>query len=358
MKTAIVILNWNTRDYLEQFLPILIENTSKADIIIADNASSDDSLVFLKQHYPNIRTIALDKNYGFTGGYNKALAELRNENYEYYLLLNSDIEVSQNFLEPLEEHLDNHPDCAVCAPKLLSWYEKDKFEYAGAAGGLIDKYGYPFCRGRILKSLEKDEGQYNDICDVFWVSGACLLIRAHLYWEMSGLDERFFAHMEEIDLCWRLQLLGYKISVIPQAKVWHLGGGTLPNNSPWKLQLNFRNNLLMLSNNLSKSYALQYPYKKAYDKAKRTIFFRQILDGLSALVYILSGKFSYAKAVYNAHKEYRVLRKSPNIDEVRQYAEKYSSKSKIKGWFKDSILFNYLIYRDKIFKKIDLLAKK
>ena len=251
MRIGIVILNWNTKDYLQKFLPPLIDSVElfnssstygSAEIVVADSASTDGSLSLLESVFPSIRTIPLDRNYGFTGGYNRAIRELidrpSDSPYNLFVLLNSDIEVDRNWLAPLAEWMDAHPDCGACGPKLHSWYEKDKFEYAGAAGGLIDRYGYPFCRGRVMRKLETVRGQYDTPKDVLWITGACLVVRSEVWMELGGLDDRFFAHMEEIDLCWRMQLSGWRVCVVPQSVVWHLGGGTLPAESPWKLYLN------------------------------------------------------------------------------------------------------------------------
>ena len=237
MKTAVVILNWNTEGFLRDFLPGLLQsvrNVEGAEVIVADNASSDGSMTVMKEMFPQVRTIAFDKNYGFTGGYNRAFEQIDSE---YFVLINSDIEVPQDWLGPLVDWMDTHPECGACAPKLHSWQEREKFEYAGAAGGYIDLFGYPFCRGRVLKRLETDMGQYDTPADVFWATGACLMVRSSLYRRLGGLDERFFAHMEEIDLCWRMQLEGFKVTVVPESVVYHLGGGTLPASSPFKLFL-------------------------------------------------------------------------------------------------------------------------
>ena len=303
MKTAIVILNWNTKEFLKRFLPGLIDSIKgmDAEVIVADNASTDGSAELMKVQFPEVRTIVLDDNYGFTGGYNRALQEIE---AQYYVLLNSDIEVTQNWLDPLVRWMDTHPECGACGPKLHSWYDRDCFEYAGAAGGMLDKWGYPFCRGRVLKKLEKDNGQYDSPADVFWITGACLVTRSSLWKELGGLDSRFFAHMEEIDYCWRLQLKGHKVTVVPQSLVYHVGGGTLSNDSPFKLKLNYRNNLLMLQNNLAKTLVSdgESP-SKALREASRRIFQRKCLDGCSAAVYLLTGKFKCFKSVIEAHKE-------------------------------------------------------
>ena len=301
MKTAVVILNYNTRNYLEQFLPGLLASCEGLDaqVIVADNASADSSANFMQSHFPEVPLIVLEKNYGFTGGYNRALQMIE---ADYYVLINSDIEVPKGWLGPLVEWMDSHPECGACGPKLLSWHQRDTFEYAGAAGGLLDRYGYPFCRGRIMQKVEKDHGQYDQPADVLWCSGACLMVRSSVWKALGGLDDRFFAHMEEIDLCWRMQLRGWKVTMVPSSYVYHIGGGTLPNESPFKLRLNYRNNLLMLENNLPATLGSRF-------KTRIRIFTRMCLDGLSALVYLLKGKWSFFRAVIQAHLEYRRLRR-------------------------------------------------
>ena len=305
MKTAVVILNWNTKDFLEKFLPPLIESTEglDAEVIVADSASTDASMEMMSEKFPKIRQIRLEKNYGFTGGYNRALALV---DAEYYVLINSDIEVPKNWLSPLVEWMDTHPECGACGPKLHSWYDRDMFEYAGAAGGYLDRYGYPFCRGRVMSKIEKDTGQYDTPANVLWVSGACLMVRSSIWKSLGGLDDRFFAHMEEIDLCWRIQLSGFKVTVVPSSVVYHIGGGTLPKKSPYKLFLNYRNNLLMLENNLPKTIGRK--------RARRRILTRMILDGMSGIVYLITGKWESFKAVVKAHREYRKLRRRTDED--------------------------------------------
>ncbi|MBR1491091.1 MAG: glycosyltransferase family 2 protein [Bacteroidales bacterium] len=328
MKAAVVILNWNTRDYLRKFLPGLIASTEglDAEVIVADNASTDGSPEMLAAEFPDVRRISLDRNYGFTGGYNRALAQVE---AEYFVLINSDIEVPQGWLKPLTDWMDTHPHCGACGPKLLSYDHRDRFEYAGAAGGLLDRYGYPFCRGRILQKVEKDEGQYDTPEDVFWVSGACLLVRSKLWKKLGGLDDRFFAHMEEIDLCWRMQLSGYTVTVVPESFVYHIGGGTLPNESPFKLRLNFRNNLLLLENNLAKTFRAQgYSVDGSLGKARRRIFVRMLLDGASALTYLVTKRYNSYKAVVQAHGEYRKLRRKPTPDEVAMQKD-----ATVRGWY-------------------------
>ena len=329
MKTAVVILNWNTENYLREFLPGLIASTEgmDAEVIVADNASTDGSLAMLEREFPAIRRIPLDQNYGFTGGYNRALAQVE---ADYYVLINSDIEVPEGWLQPLVAWMDAHPRCGACGPKLLDWAQRNTFEYAGAAGGLLDRYGYPFCRGRALQCIEKDRGQYDHgPTDVFWISGACLMVRSKLWKRLGGLDDRFFAHMEEIDLCWRLQLDGYSVTFIPESHVYHIGGGTLPNESPFKLRLNYRNNLLLLENNLARSFRAQgYSVDGSLGKARRRILFRMVLDGASALTYLVTKRWSFFKAVTEAHAQYWKLRRKPSPETVASQKE-----ATIHGWY-------------------------
>ena len=286
-KVAIVILNWNGRSFLEKFLPPLIANTpSWAEIIIADNASSDDSISFLQEHFPQVRLILNEDNYGFAKGYNVALRQVE---ADYYCLLNSDIEVSPNWLEPIVGFLDKHEDVAICQPKLLAYHDKSQFEYAGASGGFIDKFGYPFCRGRMFNTLEKDEQQYDDVTEIFWATGACMFVRADLYHELGGLDDDFFAHMEEIDFCWRAKNAGHKIVCIPDSIVYHIGGGSLSKSSPFKTYLNFRNNIVLLYKNLPKR---RFPW---------VFFVRIILDNVAAIRFLFDSGFGDFAAVYKAH---------------------------------------------------------
>ena len=335
MRTAVVILNWNTRDFLKKFLPGLVAGMPEgAEVVVADNGSTDGSVELMTEEFPYVKLIRFSGNHGFTGGYNRAFKALAGSpegaDLEYFTLINSDIEAPAGWLEPLIEWMDSHPECAACAPKLHSWQDRESFEYAGAAGGLLDRFGYPFCRGRVLKRLERDEGQYDSPAKVFWATGACLMVRKDDFDRAGGLDDRFFAHMEEIDLCWRLQLEGRSINVVPTSVVYHVGGGTLPNDSPWKLKLNYRNNLLMLRNNLTKTYALGYPGEeagkaavKAVRKAGRTIFARRLLDLCSAMVYLLTGKVSLFKSVAEAHKEYRKLASKTEVADVQRFVESH-----------------------------------
>ena len=291
IKTAIVILNWNGEHFLRQFLPNVLQHSLCNDVavVVADNGSTDGSLALLDTQFPEVQQIRLYQNYGFAEGYNRALSQI---NATYYVLLNSDVEVAPNWLQPLTTFMDSHPKVAACAPKIIAHTNRQQFEYAGAAGGFIDRWGYPFCRGRILSNIEPDNGQYDTPLQTFWASGAALFIRAKAYAEAGGLDARFFAHMEEIDLCWRLNNHGYQVWNIPQSTVYHVGGGTLPNNNPRKLYLNYRNSLYMLHKNLNTS-AL-WPI----------LLFRMCLDGLSGLAYLFSGNPQNTAAVIRSHVDF------------------------------------------------------
>ncbi len=292
---SIVILNWNGKEFLNQFLPALLRYSDHpgAEIVIADNGSTDDSVPFLKKHYPEIKLLILDENYGFSGGYNRALEQLDST---YFLLLNSDIEVTEGWLAPLMTKIEEER-VAACTSKIKDIHKRTHFEYAGAAGGYLDKFGYPFCRGRIFDHLEEDRGQYDDTREIFWGSGACLLVRADLYREAGGLDERFFAHMEEIDLCWRLKRMGYEIHYVPQSTVYHVGGGTLERGDPTKTFLNFRNNLLLLYKNLPSGMR------------ERIIFIRMLMDGISAVRFLIQGALREFSAVIRAHFAYYGMKK-------------------------------------------------
>ena len=298
---AIVILNWNGIAMLRRFLPSVIKHSSgQADIIVADNASTDDSVAMLQTEFPDVRIVRLDSNYGFAEGYNRALREIDSD---LYLLLNSDVEVTEGWLTPLLSFMASHPDCAACQPKLLSETARDTFEYAGACGGFIDRYGYPFCRGRLFESVEKDEGQYNDVAEVMWATGACMMIRREDYWRVGGLDGRFFAHNEEIDLCWRLRNLGRKVFCVPQSRVFHVGGGTLPKGNPRKTFLNFRNNLTMLYKNLPET------------ELHRVMTVRCLLDYVAALkMLIADGNVAEFKAVCRARRAFRKWKKEFRTD--------------------------------------------
>ncbi|MFL5754319.1 MAG: glycosyltransferase family 2 protein [Bacteroidia bacterium] len=288
-KTAVVILNWNGKHYLEKFLPSVIQHSPEAAVIIADNLSTDDSVSFLKEKFPSVQLILNNANGGFAKGYNDSLKKV---SAEYYILLNSDVEVSPNWIAPLLSLMEADKSIAACQPKILAYHDKASFEYAGASGGYLDKYGYPFCRGRIFSSIEKDKGQYNDAREVFWATGACMVVRSEVYHEMEGFDEDYFAHMEEIDLCWRMKNLGHKIYVQPASVIYHVGGGTLNKISPRKTYLNFRNNLVTFT----KNHSPHYLWIK--------IVYRMVLDGVAAFKFLSEGEPSHFMAVLRAHAYY------------------------------------------------------
>ncbi len=333
IKTAIVILNWNGKKYLEKFLPAVVQfsQSENTAVIVADNGSTDDSLTFVQNSFPKVELIRFEKNYGFTGGYNKALEQI---DAEYFVLLNSDVEVTENWIEPIINMMDADDSIAAAMPKIRSFENKSSFEYAGASGGFIDKFAYPFCRGRIISNTEEDIGQYDTVEDIFWASGAAMFIRACLYKKAGGLDNDFFAHMEEIDLCWRLKNMGYRIVINPKSVVYHVGGGTLPNNSSRKIFLNYRNNLLLLLKNLPKKKILPI------------IFSRLILDGLSGFTYLVSLKFGFFFAVINAHFSfYGRIRKTLKKRETNLNKEH-------KEIYKGSIVFDYFIKKKDSFNKL------
>lgn len=336
-KLAIVILNWNGSDMMRKYLPTVIDNSSE-DIIVADNASTDDSIHMLSEEFPNIRTIVLDKNYGFAEGYNRALEQIKDE-YEYYLLLNSDIEIKQkDWLQPLLSYMDSHPECAACQPKLLSLRRPDEFEYAGAAGGYLDKYGYPFCRGRIMDTVEKDNNQYDTIRPILWATGACLLIRAADYWAAGGLDSRYFAHMEEIDLCWRLRNSGRTIVCIPQSTAYHLGGASLNYGNPRKTFLNFRNSLWTLYKNL--------PQKELHS----VLSMRFLLDMVAAAKFLLTLQASHAWAVIRANYIFYTTLKEWRND--RNKIQSSRRASNIPERTNYSILFRYYVKGNKTYNQL------
>ena len=336
-KLAIVILNWNGAEMLKKYLPnVLNYSRDEATVYVADNASTDNSMEMLRNEFPECKTIILDKNWGFADGYNKALTQIE---AEYYLLLNSDIEVTHHWLTPLIEFMDVHPEVAVCQPKLLSIYNKDMFEYAGASGGYIDRYGYPFCRGRIFETLEEDNGQYDYASEIPWATGAALMIRAEDYWSVGGLDGRFFAHSEEIDLCWRLRIRGRKIYCLPESYVYHVGGGTLPKSNPMKTYLNFRNNLTML-------------YKCLPDKElKHVMRVRWFLDYLAALeMLLLSRNWGDVKAVFRARRDFKKWRK--NFEADRQQIQESRVLKDIPQQRRFSLLWQYYAKGHKHFSEL------
>jgi GT2 family glycosyltransferase len=336
-RIGIVILNWNGKKLLEQFLPSVVAHSERewADVIVADNASSDDSISFLAEEYPNLQVIQLDKNYGFAEGYNKALNQL---SHTYFVLLNSDVEVTENWLDPIYHQFENDLGIAAAQPKIKAFLNKTEFEHAGASGGFIDYLGYPFCRGRILDVIETDTNQYNSETDIFWASGASLFIRADIYRTVGGLDSDFFAHMEEIDLCWRIKNQGYRIIVEPKSTVYHVGGATLPYHSPDKLFLNFRNNLFLLHKNLPKS------------KFYSTLLQRMILDGVAAMKFLMVGEFSNFSAVFKAHLSYYSM--FSKIRRKRKHLIPLVIKKDHKEMYRNSIIFDFYLRKKKYFSDI------
>ena len=327
-KTAIVILNWNGASMMRRYLPgVLRYSKDEAVVYVADNASTDNSVEMLRRDFPECRIIQLEKNWGFAEGYNKALAQV---DAEYYVLLNSDVDVTHHWLTPLVEFMDNHPDAAVCQPKLLSVADPDSFEYAGASGGFIDRYGYPFCRGRIFDTVEKDDGQYDYRQQIDWATGAALMIRAADYKAVGGLDGRFFAHNEEIDMCWRLRIAGRQVWCVPESRVYHVGGGTLPKGNPMKTFLNFRNNLTML-------------YKCLPNKELTGVMrMRCLLDYIAAFEMLILGRsLSDFKAVVRARRAFRKWKNDFAADrEAIQSSRQGSSESECRPY---SILWQYYV---------------
>jgi hypothetical protein len=333
IKVGVVILNWNGKRFLEKFLPFLVKyNSSYAEIIIADNASSDDSVEFLKTNYPELRIILNKENGGFAKGYNDALSQV---DAEYYVLLNSDIEVTESWIDPVIKLMDGDRNIAACQPKICSYSSRDEFEYAGAAGGFIDKYGYPFCRGRIFQELEKDNGQYNNAVEIFWATGACMFVRAEIFHKLGGLDNDFFAHMEEIDFCWRLKNQGYKIMFCPESVIYHIGGGTLPKNNPRKTYLNFRNNFYLLYKNL--------PAGKIFP----VFFARLFLDGIAGFKFLFEGHFRDVLAVTNAHFVFYA-----SLGKLRK-KRKMQEHSQVSGIYGKSIVFEHYLGKKKTFRELD-----
>ena len=338
-KVAIVLLNWNGKGLLKKFLPSVIANSQdkNVEIIVADNGSTDGSIPFMQTNFPEIRVLDLKENHGFAKGYNVALKQV---SADYFVLLNSDVEVSPNWIEPCIKRMEAQEGIVAIQPKILSFERKEEFEYAGAAGGFIDKYGYPFCRGRFLNVVEKDEGQYDSPSPIFWASGACLFIKAKAFNEAGGFDPHFWAHMEEIDLCWRLKNKGYSIWYEPNSVVYHLGGGTLSYDSPKKIYLNFRNNLWMLYKNLPKG------------KAFIRFFKRMILDGVAAIKFLVDFNFSGFKAVFKAHlafyknfKRLRGQRKSLHLDTTQDFHKEILGKS---------IMWRFFILKRRKFSQLNM----
>lgn len=329
-KLGVIILNWNGLELLKQFIPIASKFTvsEEADLIVADNGSSDDSLQWLRENHPEVKTIALDKNYGFAEGYNLAVDRVE---YPYVTLLNSDVEVTEGWWRPILQFMEANPDVGAVQPKILSYRDKTSFEYAGAAGGYLDSLGYPYCRGRLFGSVEKDEGQYDgDPVDVAWATGACLTMPTRLYKGLGGLDKDFFAHMEEIDLCCRVHNAGYRVCAITDSKVYHVGGASLKQGNPQKTYLNFRNNLLLLHKNLPRR------------RGKKVLFLRRLADTLAFGMFLLKGDFQNARAVLRAHSDFRKMRGNyrdlPAADIL----------STLPGARKSAILARYLLRKNKL----------
>lgn len=327
MKIAVVILNWNGRKLLEQFLPSVTSFSAGANVYVADNASTDDSVAFVRREFPKVKIIQNTVNGGYAKGYNDALKDLQED---ILVLLNSDVEVTPNWLEPIRAIFENEAETAALQPKILDFYNRNRFEYAGAAGGFIDKYGYPFCRGRIFEALEEDKNQYDDNAEVFWASGACLAVRRNLFWEAGALDEDFFAHQEEIDLCWRLHNLGYKVKACGASAIYHMGGATLDNMNPRKTYFNFRNGLYLLLKNVPSS------------KLFSVLLTRMLLDGVAGLKFLAEGKFSHFLAILHAHGSfYR------NFSKIRKKRKKLP---KLKNYFYlHSIVYAYFFRKERKF---------
>ncbi len=337
-KVAVVILNWNGVALLEEFIPILLNNTPlDVEIIVGDNASTDHSMFFLEQNFPRVRRISNKKNLGYAGGYNSILEFVI---AEYFVLLNSDVEVSMGWINPVIDYMDQHQEIAAAQPKILSYHDRQSFEYAGAGGGYMDKFGYFFCRGRLFDTLEKDQGQYNDPKNIFWASGAAFFIRSKLFRDFNGFDSSLFAHMEEIDLCWRLQKKGWKISYIPTSTVYHLGGGTLNAQSERKTYLNFRNNLLILDKNLESSIKI------------KTITLRFLLDFMAWLRFILLGKWKHSLAISRAHFDYFQMRKKLALE-----IDQGILTNQLDGYFCKSLVWNYYFLKRKRFSDLPFQAR-
>lgn len=326
-KIAIVILNWNGAKLLEQFLPSVLAYSDEANVYVADNASSDHSIAIVKEQFPSIKIIQNQANYGYANGYNSALQQVEED---YYALVNSDIEVTENWLAPILSIFDSESNIAIIQPKILDYKNKEYFEYAGAAGGFIDQYGYPYCRGRIFDTIEKDNGQYNDEQEIFWASGACFFIRKEVYRKLNGFDGDFFAHQEEIDLCWRAFNLGYKAKYTSKSVVYHVGGATLNESNPKKTFLNFRNSLLMLTKNL--------PDNKLF----LIIFARLLLDGVAGIQFIFKGKFSHCWAIVKAHFHYFHL--------INKTLKKRSAPQSPNYYRSNSIIYKYFVKNGTIFE--------
>jgi GT2 family glycosyltransferase len=336
-KTVIVILNWNGLGFLKMFLGIVIKYSADNEtlVCVADNGSTDGSPEWVAENFSEVKLIKLDKNHGFAGGYNLAIDQLK---ARYFVLLNSDIEVTAGWLHPLVSYMDSNPDVASCQPKILSYYQKEYFEHAGAAGCFIDKYGYPFCRGRIINKIEKDTGQYDSFMNVFWSSGACMIVRSDAWKKCGGFDADFFAHMEEIDLCWRFHKAGYRVCFLPDSLIYHVGGGTLPYSSPLKTYLNFRNSLFLLYKNL--------PDNKLFT----VLFIRRILDGVAAIFFLMKGSLRSVSAVWKAHIDYyKAINK---LKEKRKSVKRLEVSGSYPTVLNKSIVFEFYVKGNKTYKSL------
>lgn len=330
MKVAVVILNWNGKDLLEKFLPSVVKFSNEANVYVADNASADDSVAYVSEFFPSVKIIQNKVNGGYAKGYNDAL---KNLSEEIFVLLNSDVEVTENWLQPVISEFEKDASVVAAQPKILDYKNKEYFEYAGAAGGFIDKYGYPFCRGRIFNTLEKDLEQYNDVAPIFWASGACLFVKSKAFWDCGGLDEDYFAHQEEIDLCWRLQTFGGKILYVGSSEVYHVGGATLASANPQKTFYNFRNSLLNILKNTNGT------------KTFTSLFVRLVLDGIAAFQFLVQGKPKHFVAILKAHFSFYKL------------IPKFNKKRKIYGstlnyFYTKSIVIQYFIKNKKVFNEL------
>ncbi len=338
LPVAVIILNWNGENLLREYLPQVLANTNTAiaDIIVADNGSTDGSRNILEHEFPTVKTLFFDSNHGYAGGYNLAITRTR---YTYSVLLNSDVAPAPGWVDTLYAYMETHPEIGACQPKILSYTDKSCFEYAGAAGGYIDRNGYPYCRGRIFSTLEKDTGQYDNVTDIFWATGAAMMVRTELYLKTGGLDARFFAHMEEIDLCWRILLSGARIVAVPAAKVYHLGGGSLPASNPRKTYLNFRNNLLLLHKNLPDS------------TRRHKLLRRRLLDTIAWIKFVVTFDFANAGAVWRAHRDFikmhGVYTEHPTIDILDERTDTQRN-----------IITDYYLYGRKTFSQNSLYNKK
>lgn len=336
-KVAVVILNWNGEKFLKQFLPGVVEHSNDlADVVVIDNHSTDGSLQFLSSSFPDVQVVCLDKNYGFAGGYNHGLRDIQ---HEYFVLLNSDVEVTHGWIQPVLKYMESVPGMVACQPKILDYHRKEWFEYAGAAGGYIDKDAYAFCAGRIFFQFEKDENQFVVNQEVFWASGAAMFIRRDAWKEVHGLDEDFFAHMEEIDLCWRLKNRGYKVGACRESIVYHYGGGTLDRQSPFKTYLNFRNNLYMIVKN--------YHGKSLF----RKLFRRLTLDGIAGIRFAAEGKFTHLWAVLRAH--FSFYASMPSLRKKRHLEKAATLKPNLKGIYTGSIIKHFFLFKKRYFKDLD-----